>query len=290
MKYVVGIGELLFDCLPAGRQLGGAPCTFAFHVSQFGLNSCAISALGKDLLGDEIEEYFDRANVQHVFQRVDYPTGTVKVTLSKTGVPDFDICQGVAWDNIQYTEELAALAKNAEVVCFGTLAQRNSVSRETILKFLEETPEDSLRVFDCNLRKPWFSKEVFEESLEYSNVLKINDDELVALEQMLLARHFDSVEDSCKVLLEKYKLKMLVLTRGAKDSYVFAGESVSHLPTPKVDVADTVGAGDSFIATFIAQVFLGKSIQEAHRKAVDVSAYVCTQNGSMPILPRELLA
>ena len=300
MKYVVGIGEALFDCLPEGRKLGGAPANFAYHVSQFGLDGCAISAIGDDELGEEIVETFERVNLNHILPKVEQPTGTVKVTLDSKGVPQYDICLGVAWDNIPLTAEMLDVARQTEAICFGSLAQRSEVSRRTIHAFLDAAPQDALRVFDINLRQSWFTAEVIAESLHRANVLKINDEELDVVATMLLgvptvpgkliAEDADKTRAVCRDLIAKYDLRMLILTCGAIGSYVFTADSESYVQTPKVKVADTVGAGDSFTATFVAQILLGKSIRQAHEKAVAVSAFVCTQNGAMPVLPDELKA
>lgn len=298
MKYVVGLGEALFDCLPEGRKLGGAPANFAYHVSQFGLNGCAISAIGDDELGEEIVETFEKVGLNHILPVVEQPTGTVKVTLDAKGIPQYDICLGVAWDNIPLTAEMLDVARNAEAICFGSLAQRSEVSRKTIQAFLDAAPKDALRVFDINLRQNWFTAEVIAESLHRANVLKINDEELDVVATMLLgvpsipdkliAEDAELTRQVCRDLIAKYDLRMLILTCGAIGSYVFTAEDESYVKTPKVKVADTVGAGDSFTATFTAQILLGKSIREAHGKAVAVSAFVCTQNGAMPVLPKEL--
>jgi len=298
MNYVVGIGEALFDCLPEGRKLGGAPANFAYHVSQFGLNGCAISAIGKDELGDEIVETFERVGLNHILPVVEQPTGTVKVTLDSKGVPQYDICLGVAWDNIPLTSEMLHVARHTQAICFGSLAQRSQTSRETIHAFLDEAPKDALRVFDINLRQSWFTAEVIAESLNRANILKINDEELDVVATMLLgestipgqliAEDPEKTRRVCRELIARYDLKMLILTCGAIGSYVFTADEESYVATPKVQVADTVGAGDSFTATFVAQILLGKTIRQAHEKAVTVSAFVCTQNGAMPVLPDNL--
>ena len=298
MKYVIGIGEALFDCLPEGRKLGGAPANFAYHVSQFGLNSCAISAIGNDELGEEIIETFDKVKLNHVLPVVEQPTGTVKVTLDEQGVPQYEICLGVAWDNIPLTKEMLDIAHHAQAICFGSLAQRSQMSRETIQAFLEAAPADALKVFDINLRQSWYTAEIIAESLQRANVLKINDEELDVVATMLLgeptipgqliAEDAEKTRRICQSLIAKYGINMLILTCGAIGSYVFTAEEESYIATPKVQVADTVGAGDSFTAAFVAQLLFGKSIREAHEKAVAVSAYVCTQHGAMPVLPEEL--
>ena len=186
--------------------------------------------------------------------------------------------------------ELEELAKETSAICFGSLAQRNVVSRETINKFLDAIPEenDPLIVFDVNLRQGFYTKEILENSMERCNILKINDEELVIVSRMFGYPGID-LQDKCWILLGNYNLKMLILTCGVNGSYVFTPGNVSFLPTPSVEVADTVGAGDSFTAAFIASILQGKTVKEAHDKAVRTSAFVCTQKGAMPVLPPEIV-
>lgn len=286
-KVIAGLGEALWDCLPDGEKLGGAPANFAFHASQFGHEAVAVSAVGNDALGDRTLEELEAKGLKAVMPRVDYPTGTVHVTLDEAGVPAYDIREGVAWDNIPYTPEVEAAAKACQAVCFGTLAQRNEVSRKTIAQFLNAAPEDCLKVLDINLRQHFYSKEVICDSLKACNILKINDEELVQIGRMFGYPGLD-MENKCWLILGKYNLKMLVLTCGVNGSYVFAPGQRSFLPTPEVTVADTVGAGDSFTGSFVAALLAGLPLTEAHRLAVDVSAFVCTQHGAMPRLPHSL--
>jgi fructokinase len=283
------MGEALWDMLPEGRKLGGAPANFAYHVSQFGLDSRVVSAVGDDELGNEILANFAEKQLDFQIEKVAYPTGTVQVTLDEKGVPCYEIKEGVAWDNIPYTPALENLAKQTHAVCFGSLAQRNAVSRETINRFIDQMPEDEnvLKIFDINLRQHFYSKELIEASLKKSNVLKINDEELVVVGEMFGFADID-FQDKCWILLAKYNLKMLILTCGTEGSYVFTPGEVSFLETPQVQVADTVGAGDSFTGAFVAAILSGKTVKDAHRLAVDVSAFVCTQNGAMPELAEEL--
>ena len=286
---VVGMGEALWDMLPEGRKLGGAPANFAYHVSQFGLDTRVVSAVGDDELGNEILANFAEKQLDCQIEKVAYPTGTVQVTLDEKGVPCYEIKEGVAWDNIPYTPALENLAKQTHAVCFGSLAQRNAVSRETINRFIDQMPEDEnvLKIFDINLRQHFYSKELIEASLKKSNVLKINDEELVVVGELFGFADID-FQDKCWILLAKYNLKMLILTCGTEGSYVFTPGEVSFLETPQVQVADTVGAGDSFTGAFVAAILSGKTVKDAHRLAVDVSAFVCTQNGAMPELAEEL--
>lgn len=283
------MGEALWDVLPEGKKIGGAPANFAYHVSQFGLPGYVVSAVGDDALGREIVENFTSKGLNQLIAEVPYPTGTVQVEIDQAGIPQYDIKENVAWDNIPYTDSLEALAKRTKAVCFGSLAQRNVVSRETINRFLDAMPQsdDSLVVFDVNLRQGFYNKEILCNSMSRCNILKINDEELVTVSRMFGYPGID-LQDKCWILLGKYNLKMLILTCGINGSYVFTPGNVSFQPTPKVEVADTVGAGDSFTAAFISSILKGRSVQEAHSRAVRTSAYVCTKKGAMPILPAEL--
>lgn len=287
MKNIVaGIGEALWNVLPEGKKLGGAPANFAYNVSQFGLESRVISAIGDDKLGDEILKSLDDKELKYFIEKVPYPTGTVQVELDEAGVPCYDIKENVAWDNIPFTSQLEALAKNTRSVCFGSLAQRNVVSRETINRFLDTMPDGDgqCKIFDINLRQGFYSKEIICQSMKRCNILKINDEELVTVSRMFGYPGID-LQDKCWILLAKYNLKMLILTCGVNGSYVFTPGEVSFVETPKVKVADTIGAGDSFTATFVAAILNGGSVREAHKQAVAVSAYVCTQNGAMTQIP-----
>ncbi|MBR0037372.1 MAG: carbohydrate kinase [Bacteroidales bacterium] len=287
---IIGLGEALWDMLPEGKKLGGAPANFAYHAGQFGLNTMAISALGEDKLADETIEALEKNGLKYLMPRVPYATGTVQVTLTGNGIPTYEIKENVAWDNIPFTPEIAEVAANCRAVCFGSLAQRNVVSRQTIQRFLDATPADCMKICDINLRQQFFNKEILEDSFRRCNVLKINDEELVVVSRMFGYQELDDAK-VCEQIVKEYNLKMLVLTCGTNGSYVFTADGKrSFQDTPKVEVADTVGAGDSFTGSFCAAILNGKPIEEAHRIAVEVSAYVCTQNGAMPKYPAELVA
>lgn len=288
MKKIVGFGEALWDIFPEGRKIGGAPANFAYHVAQWGLDSYAVSAIGKDKLGDDIISTFNENGLKYRLERVDFPTGVVNVTLDENKVPSYDIKEGVAWDNIPMTSDLEALAKDCRAICFGSLAQRSVVSRATVNTFIDLMPEDSLKIFDINLRQHYYTEEIICNSMYKADILKINDEEIYMVSEMLSITE-KSEKDICKILLEKFGLKMVILTCGDRGSYVLTDEEDSWLDTPKVDVVSTVGAGDSFTGTFIASILLGKTIRQAHDAAVKVSAYVCTCQGAMPSLPKELL-
>lgn len=286
---VVGIGEALWDMLPDGKKIGGAPANFAYHVAQCGLPSTVVSAIGDDKLGTEIMDNFEEKQLNYILEVVDYPTGTVQVTLDPNGMPIYEIKEGVAWDNIPQAERIMNLAERTRAVSFGSLGQRSIVSRTTILNFLDAIPKtgDRYIVFDINLRQNFYTRETLIESMERCNVMKINDEELIIVSRMFGYPGID-LKDKCWLLLGKYSLRALVLTCGVNGSYVFTPGHVSFMPTPKVNVEDTVGAGDAFSAAFMASILQGCSVAEAHRNAVEVSAFVCTQPGAMPLLPQNL--
>ena len=285
---IVGIGEILWDVFPEGKILGGAPANFAYHIAQFGFEGVAVSAVGNDELGKEIHESLAEKQLKHILEITGYPTGTVQVTLNHSGVPQYEICENVAWDYIPLTPETEALAKSAKAVCFGSLAQRNDYSKKTINSFLDLMPDDSYKIFDINLRQHFYSKALIHQSLLKCNILKINDDEVIAVSSLFDGTNKTETE-VCETLLSVYNLDIVILTKGTEGSLVMTKTEKSYLETPKVIVADTVGAGDSFTAGFIAALLHGASIQKAHQLAVEVSAYVCTQNGAMPKFPDSLV-
>ena len=275
--------------LPEGRKIGGAPANFTYHVSQFGLDAVAVSAVGDDELGAEIRQTFEEKDLQTQLATVPYPTGTVAVTLDAKGIPQYEICEGVAWDNIPFSPELETLARNTIAVCYGTLAQRNSVSRKTIESFIAAMPADGIKICDINLRGTFYNKEILESSMRACDILKINDEEIDEVSR-LLGAEFPTQRMAALNLMSRYEVDILILTCGTNGSYIYSMDGTeSFLPTPKVKVADTVGAGDSFTGAFIAALLCGKDIKKAHALAVEVSAYVCTQNGAMPELPDEII-
>ena len=287
-RLIVGLGEALWDMLPEGKKIGGAPANFAYHAAQFGMDTMAVSALGDDDLGNEIAQKFAEKKLNVLMPRVPFPTGTVQVSLDAQGVPTYDIKEGVAWDNIPFTPELEEVARNCRAVCWGSLAQRNEVSRNTIHRFLDATSKDCLKIFDINLRQNFYNEELLLESFKRCDILKINDEELVTIGRLFGYPGLD-MTNKCWLILGKYNLDALVLTCGVNGSYVFTPGAMSFLETPKVEVADTVGAGDSFTGSFCAAYLSGIHVSEAHRLAVETSAFVCTQNGAMPTLPKNFI-
>ena len=284
---VIGIGEILWDLLPEGRQLGGAPTNFAFHAHQLGLQSSIISSVGNDDLGDEILKVIDNTEIISFIDKVERPTGTVSVQLDKNGVPEYIIHEDVAWDYISPSENALDFAKQSHAVCFGTLAQRAETSYYSIHEILKSVPVQALKVFDINMRQQFYSEEIIHKSLEKANILKINEDEILVFADM-----FNISGDEFEIMhqiIQQYDLKLLALTKGDQGSWLVSGHEDSYLDTPNVSVADTVGAGDSFTAALIAGLLKGKPLKDVHKTAVDISAYVCTQKGATPILPEYLV-
>ena len=275
-KKVIGIGELLWDVLPAG-----APVNFTHYVNQSGCEGYAVSAIGSDASGDELIAKFVSLGLNADYlQRNAFPTGSVGVTLDDKGVPTYDIYENVAWDNIVTDEATLALASQADAVCWGSLAQRSGVSRRTILAIVDAVRSDALKVFDINLRQNYYDEPTLAASLERATVLKLNDDELKVLAPMYSLSGDD--EAQLRQLLGRFSLRYVVYTMGAVGSLILGADgSRSYVATPKVTVADTVGAGDSFTATFVSMLLQGRPLAEAHRRAVDVAAYVCTCNGAI---------
>jgi fructokinase len=278
---VAGIGELLWDVLPSGKQLGGAPCNFAFHAMQAGCDCFAVSAIGKDELGIELKHNLYELGLSNQYvQENEFSTSTVTVKLDANGHPDFTIHENVAWDHIRWNNEMEKLAKEVDAVCFGSLAQRNPESENSINSFLTETNPGCLKVFDINLRQHYYSKEIIIDSLELSDILKLNEDELPVIADYLGFK--GSPEKQIDQILIRYKLKYVVYTLGSRGSIIKSNTESSFIEVPEVQVADTVGAGDSFTAIFIAGILKGIPLKEIHNKATEIAAFVCTQKGATP--------
>ena len=282
-KTVLSLGEIVWDVFPEEKKLGGAPLNFAYYASQNGAHSYIISALGNDRLGDETMEIIRGTGVDYsLIRRNNYPTGQVIVTLSGEGIPQYDIREGAAWDHMESDPEIITLAGKADAICWGSLAQRNGSSRKAIFDILDASPENCLKIFDINIRQHFYNLDIVEGSLQRTDILKLNEDELPLIAEMF------GLDKSCAIqaLSEKYSLKMVLFTQGAVCSEVYeGGRLVSHIDTPKVKVADTVGAGDSFTSAFVSNFLNGKSVQQAHDIAVRTSAYVCTCKGAINPLP-----
>ncbi len=281
---VLSLGEILWDMLPSGKRAGGAPVNFAYHAMMNGAEGYAASAIGEDALGDELLAEAEKAGIHTVIQRNAWPTSTVEVTL-RNGIPEYTIVKGVAWDHIAYTRQLIEVVEQADAICFGTLALRSPESHDTIVELLKHAKPNAMKFFDINLRANFYSKELIEELLGYANIFKINDDELIMMREMFSIPEGKD-EDACKWFLDRFGLEYIILTGGATFSTIIAKDGeTSTLLTPHVEVADTVGAGDSFSGSFTGKLLSGASLKEAHRAAVNTAAYVCTQHGAWPEYP-----
>lgn len=286
---VAGIGELLWDLLPHGKQLGGAPCNFAFHALQTGCEAYVISAVGSDTKGAEISELMDQLGLNRSFVQTTskYPTGTVSVELDSQGIPDYTIHDNVAWDHIAWGEGFDSLAQEIDAVCFGSLAQRNLVSKTNIGRFIEATKEACLKVFDINLRQSFYCKEDIICSLKMANVLKLNEEELPILCGFL--GYEGREEQMLTQLLQNFQLKLIAFTQGGKGSLLITSNERSFCDVPEIEIADTVGAGDSFTAMLLAGMLSGLPLVKTHALATELAAFVCTRNGATPRLPQNLI-
>jgi len=287
---IVGIGEILWDLLPAGKQLGGAPANFAYHAAALGAAGTVVSRVGQDDLGREILDRLDSLGLDRRHVSIDplHPTGTVEVRLGPGGVPDYVIHTGVAWDFLSFTPDLSELAAHADAVCFGTLGQRAPASRAAIGNFLTSLRPECLRVFDINLRQNYYNRALVHEMLMHSDVLKLNDAELPIVAGMfgILGQDSEAVIN----LMSRYPLKWVALTRGPAGSRLQGiGESSTHpgFPVDPSVTADTVGAGDAFTAALALGLLRGLPLRQINAVANRLASYVCSQHGATPPIPAE---
>lgn len=280
---VVGLGELLWDDFPSGRQIGGAPANFAYQCRALGADARVVSAVGDDAAGTALLAGLRQRHLDTPFVHLDpiHPTGRVSVTLDTEGAPSYTIHEKVAWDHIPSDGAQLALASEADAVCFGTLAQRSGDSRRTIERFLSATRPDCLRVFDINLRQSYFDADVIEAGLVRARILKLNEEELRILSRML---HLGSdTARALDILLDRYELELVALTRGERGCLLRSTEhSVDAAGSPVSALRSTVGAGDCFTATLTMGLLCGTPLGDLAEEANRRAAYVCTQTGAMP--------
>jgi fructokinase len=282
---IVGVGEVLWDLLPAGPQLGGAPANFAYHAQALGARARVVTRVGNDRLGQEVLQRFNTMRLPIDTVQIDEqrPTGTVAVSLSADGVPQFTIHEDVAWDRLRATEQALQTVRDADAVCFGSLAQRAPASRAAIQQLVASAPAQAFRVFDVNLRQRFYSREVIEQSLRLANVLKLNSDELP-----ILAEAFGfagAPRSQVEALARSFGLKFAVLTLGSQGSFIYRDGDWSQQPAQPTSIVDTVGAGDSFTAAVVMGLLSNMELDEAHAFAADLARYVCSQAGATPALP-----
>lgn len=290
---IVGFGEVLWDIFGQEKKLGGAPANFTYHADRDGIEAYIISAVGQDEEGQELlTRLKEKAVKTDYVEMVDAPTGQVSVSLDTAGVASYEIHENCAWDVIPWQEKLAELAKKTDAICFGSLCQRSRVTRETLLKYLDHLHPSCMKVFDLNLRQNYFNKELVEKSLQACNILKINDEEALVLGQLVGLLDEESAkewrveagEELYQALLERYDLHMIIITLGSEGSRIYTKNQKYAYKGEPVEVVDTVGAGDSFLATFIACLLEGKDILLSLQQATERASYVCTQQGAMPPL------
>jgi fructokinase len=285
---IVGIGEILWDMLPSGKVIGGAPANFAYHSQELGESSIVVSCVGNDELGREIISSLEKKDMPTEFLYIDksHPTGVVSARINKEGKPSYLIQEEVAWDYIPTSTLMRELAFKSAAVCFGTAAQRSQLSRMTIQTFVGLMEQDSIRVFDINLRQNFYSQDVIETSLSLANVLKLNVNELSVVKKLLRLNG-----DEKKILNDlsrKYSLNLIALTRGREGSILFAEGKTSNHEGHKINVEDTVGAGDAFVAGLVTGMLRGYELDDLHNKANRVASYICSKHGATPSLTNEI--
>src|SRR5882757_2847084 len=284
---VVGLGEILWDMLPNGKQLGGAPANFAYISSLLGNEGIVASRVGNDSLGSESVHRLAALGVTTEFIQRDaaHPTGTVQVEIDHAGQPKFEIAENVAWDFLEWTADWQKLATEADAICFGSLAQRAVASRSTIRHFLEIVRKEAVRVFDVNLRQTFFSKEVLTESMRVADIVKLNHEELPRIMQLFGLEHRDEMT-SATALMNLYQLKLVCVTRGFRGSLLISRRGLNEHPGYTIKVADAIGAGDAFTAGLVHEYLRDSSLLEMNETANRAGAWVASQVGAMPS-PRE---
>lgn len=298
---MIGLGEVLWDLLPTGPHLGGAPANFAYCSHLLGNRALVASCIGSDDRGREARAQLRRNGLTDQFVQIDpvHPTGTVNVQLDPTGQPNFEIAKNSAWDFLTWSDPWKNLAQSADAVCFGTLAQRSPQSRQTISSFLDATRPQALRIFDVNLRQSFYSAELIRQSLNRANVVKLNHEEVPRVAEVLAAEVLAAevlAKDSrdplifSRALLKAFDLQLVCVTRGANGSLLFDRNGVHEHPGFRVHTKDTVGAGDAFTAALVHELLQEKPLEEINDLANRMGAWVASCSGAMPSVPAEGLA
>ena len=285
---ILGIGEVLWDLLPTGPEMGGAPANFAYHAHALGARAQVITRIGSDRHGSEILWRFKEMGLPGLTVQVDEaaPTGTVSVTLSGNGIPEFTIHENVAWDRMALVQTALSAVSEADAVCFGSLAQRSQVSRRTIQRLVAATAPSAWRIFDINLRQRFYDRDVIEHSLKLANVLKLNDSELPIVAELFGIG--GPVRQVIETLAQRFGLQVVALTRGPDGSLLYHGGRWSEQAAGQVKIRDTVGAGDSFTAALCLGLLGRMELDEINAAANQVAAFVCGCVGATPQLPDEL--
>ena len=289
---IVGIGEVLWDILPAGRQLGGAPTNFAYHVNSLGETGIAVSRVGDDDLGKETVERLQELDMDTGYIQIDrsHPTGTVPVQLNEQGEPIYIIVEDVAWDYLEWSTQLQRLSSDAQVVCFGTLAQRTPDSRHTIRRFLRSTNTKCLKIFDINLRQSYFSQEILIQSMKLAQILKLSHEELPVLVELLGKDATQGNEkDWARYLIDQFVIELVCITRGANGSVLVTEHEIVEHAGYQVKVVDTVGSGDAFTACLAVSYLRSYPLDEICKAANRLGAWVAGQAGATPPIGADIL-
>lgn len=287
-KVIVGIGELVWDMLPVGKQLGGAPANFAYIANLLGDHGIPASRVGNDQLGEEARDCMAQLGLNQAFVQGDeqHPTGSIRVEIGAAGQPSFEIPPSVAWDFLEWTGQWQRLATSADAVCFGSLAQRAAKSQMTIQNFLRATQAQAVRIFDPNLRQDFYTREILQESMQLATIVKLNRDELLRIARLFGIENHGEFEASRR-LIALHDLKLVCVTRGKHGSLLISKDASHEHRGFRVKVADTVGAGDAFSAALVHGYMRGHSLAEINERANRVGAWVASQSGAMPACPRE---
>lgn len=287
---IVGLGELLWDMLPAGKQLGGAPANFAYHAQMLGNQGIIASRIGEDDLGKEIIDRLGKLKLKTDYIQTDEirPTGTVAVEVNEKGQPQYTITEEAAWDCLEWTDQWESLAKAANAVCFGSLAQRTTQSRVTIRRFLRAMSPGAVRVFDVNLRQIFYTTEIVHDSLLLADIAKLNEQELPQVMRVLGLKS-GNLKANVRLLLETYGLKMVCLTRGHLGCMLANEKQTIENQGFKIRVADAVGAGDAFTAALVHHFLKGSPLDKIAKSANRLGSYVASQNGATPPIDKNIL-
>jgi fructokinase len=295
-RLILGIGELLWDLLPNGPRLGGAPANFTVMAGRLGNHAAILSRIGRDDLGRQAVHELDPLPADTSYIQIDpeHQTGRVTVAFANSQ-PEYTIHQPAAWDSMELSSEWVQLAERADAICFGSLAQRSLESRQTIQTLAAQTSARCIRIFDVNLRTPFFSGEIIQESLELASVVKMNDAEVPQVLALLgLPLEEDHAPDNlrsaaARFLAEFPMLRMVAVTCGGDGSLLVTRDEWHAHPGHPVGVADTIGAGDAFTAAMTHYMLRGAGLATLNEAGNRWGGWVASQSGAMPPLTGDTL-
>ena len=287
---VLGVGEILWDVFPSGKKLGGAPTNFAYHISALGHEGVIVSRIGNDDYGREIVEQLISLSLVTDYLQIDgeRETGIVEVSIDSNNQPNYIIKEDVAWDFIQWDSKFDTLLETTDAICFGTLAQRRRVSRNTIITLLEKASKDAVKVCDINLRQSFYSKGIISDSLKIADIIKLNSDEIELIRDMLNISSKYSEEELCRYLIDIYDLKLICITKGEEGSTLIDDNTSFHSPSFPYKLADRVGAGDAFSAAVIIGYLNEEPIDVISTRANQLASWVTSKQGGTPVYDSEI--